>query len=70
MEKLIKAKKDLIWMACDNTKYELPIFIGKSASELGKILGVSKHAIYNAIVRNGRSNGYKIIRVDVSMEGI
>ena len=65
-KKLIKPRKDLIWMACDNTKYQLPIFIGNSASELGKIIGVSKRAIYNAIARNGGSNGYKIIRVDIS----
>lgn len=65
-KKLIKPKRDLVWMACDNTKYQLPIFIGNSAEELGRVLGVSRQAIYNAIARNGGSNGYKIIRVDVS----
>lgn len=38
-KKLIKPKKDLIWMACSNDKYQLPIFIGSSADELGKSLG-------------------------------
>ena len=69
-KKLIKAKKDLVWMACDNTKYQLPIFIGNSAGELGRILGVSRQAIYNAVTRNGGSEGYKIVRVDVSDEAI
>lgn len=57
-------------MACDNTKYQLPIFIGNSAGELGKVLGVSRHAIYNAIARDGGSSGYKIVRVDVSREAV
>ena len=67
-KKLIKPKKDLIWMACSNDKYQLPIFIGSSADELGKSLGVSRRAIYNAVTRGGGSVGYKIVRVDVSRE--
>lgn len=69
-KKLIKPKKDLIWMACSNDKYQLPIFIGSSADELGKSLGVSRRAIYNAVTRDGGSVGYKIVRVDVSDEEI
>lgn len=67
-KKLIKPKKDLIWMACSNDKYQLSIFIGSSADELGKSLGVSRQAIYNAVTRDGGSEGYKIVRVDVSSE--
>lgn len=69
-KKLIKPKKDLIWVACTNDKYQLPVFIGNSADELGELLGVSRQAIYNAIARNGGSNGYKIARVDVSKEAL
>lgn len=67
-KKLIKPKKDLIWVACTNDKYQLPVFIGNTAEELGKSLGVTRHAIYNAISRGSRSVGYKIVRVDVSRE--
>ena len=67
-KKLIKPKKDLIWVACTNDKYQLPVFIGNTANELGKSLGVTEKAIYKAMYRGGRSNGYKIFRVDVSRE--
>ena len=59
-KKLIKPKKDLIWMACSNDKYQLPIFIGSSADELGKSLGVSRQAIYNAVTRDEEVKDIKL----------
>lgn len=62
--------KDLIWMACTNDKYQLPVAFGNTAKELGKLLGVSSHAIENAVYRGGKSKGFNIVRIDVSMEAV
>ena len=67
-KKLIKPKKDLIWMACTNDKYQLPVVVGNTAKELGKLLGVSSQAIENAVYRGGKSKGLNIVRVDISSE--
>ena len=62
-KKLIKPKKQLIWMACTNDEYQLPVVVGDTAKELGKLLGVSSHAI-----ENGKSRGLNIVRVNISSE--
>ena len=67
-KKLIKPKKDLIWMACTNDKYQLPVVVGNTAKELGKLLGVSSQAIENAVYRGGKSKGLNIVRVDILSE--
>ena len=67
-KKLIKPKKDLIWMACTNDKYQLPVVVGNTAKELGELLGVSSQAIENAVYRGGKSKGFNIVCVDISSE--
>ena len=67
-KKLIKPKKELIWMACTNDEYQLPVVVGDTAKELGKLLGVSSHAIENAVHRGGKSRGLNIVRVNISSE--
>lgn len=67
-KKLIKPKKQLIWMACTNDEYQLPVVVGDTAKELGKLLGVSSQAIENAVYRGGKSKGLNIVRVNISSE--
>lgn len=67
-KKLIKPNKQLIWMACTNDEYQLPVVVGDTAKELGKLLGVSSHAIENVVHRGGKSRGLNIVRVNISSE--
>lgn len=67
-KKLINRKKDWIWVACTDDKYELPVGIGATARELALHLGVNYESMRCGATRKGKFNGLKIIKVDVSRE--
>lgn len=67
-KKLINRRKELVWMACTDDKYELPVGIGATAIELALHLGVNYESMRCGVTRRGKFNGLKIIKVDVSSE--
>lgn len=38
--------KKYVWLYISNDKYELPLYIADTATELGKFLGLSRTTIY------------------------
>lgn len=64
-KKLIKPKKQLIWLACTNDEYELPVTFGDTAKELAINLKAPYESFRSRVSRSGKYNGLKIIKVDV-----
>lgn len=54
-----------LWMAVDADEYELPIFVGDTAKEVGDKFGIKKNSVIDAVSkqRNGRENGFKYVKV-------
>ena len=47
-----------IWLKVTNDKYELPVAVADSASELAQLLGIKKNNIFSAI-SHAQKQGYK-----------
>ena len=62
--KYAKEQKEFLYLAVTNDKYELPIAVADSASELAKMLGLSVYTIYTGICREAK-NARKIVKVEV-----
>lgn len=56
-----------MYMAVTTDKYELPIAIGDTAKELGKLLGVSANLIHSSISKNqtGKIRKMRFVKVDI-----
>lgn len=56
-----------IWMMVTLDKYELPLIVADSASELAKKVGVDKNTVMAAVshVKNGRKNRSRYVKVEV-----
>ena len=54
-----------LWMAVEADEYELPLAVCDTAEELGRLFGIKKSSVIDAVSkqRNGRENGYKYIKV-------
>ena len=54
-----------LWLAVETDKYELPIAVCDTAEELGRLFGIKKSSVIDAVSkqRNGRENGYKYVKV-------
>ena len=52
-------------MAVDADEYELPLAVCDTAEELGKIFGIKRSSVIDAVSkqRSGRENGYKYVKV-------
>lgn len=55
-----------LWIAVDIDEYELPLAVADSAEELGRMFGVTKTTIFNAVGKNlnGKLNGRKYMKVE------
>lgn len=57
-----------IWMKVTKDKYELPVAVADSASELARKLGCNVNTIYSAMshIRTGRNKGsiYKKVEIE------
>lgn len=62
--KYAKKQKEFLYLAVTNDKYELPIAVADSASELAKMLGLSVYTIYTGVCREAK-NVRKIVKVEV-----
>lgn len=62
--KYAKKQKEFLYLAVTNDKYELPIAVADSASELAKMLGLSVYTIYTGVCREAK-NARKIVKVEV-----
>lgn len=62
--KYAKKQKEFLYLAVTNDKYELPIAVADSASELAKMLGLSVCTIYTGVCRDAK-NVRKIVKVEV-----
>lgn len=62
--KYAKKQKEFLYLAVTNDKYELPIAVADSASELAKMLGLSVYTIYTGVCR-GAKNVRKIVKVEL-----
>lgn len=62
--KYAKKQKEFLYLAVTNDKYELPIAVADSASELAKMLGLSVYTIYTGVCRESK-NVRKIVKVEV-----
>lgn len=62
--KYAKKQKEFLYLAVTNDKYELPIAVADSASELAKMLGLSVCTIYTGVFREAK-NVRKIVKVEV-----
>jgi hypothetical protein len=62
--------KDTLYMAVTMDKYELPVYIEKSAVLLAKKLGISRNSVYSCISygNSGKYLGLKIIRLKLEKE--
>lgn len=60
-----------IYMAVTVDKYEFPLYIADTATELAKIMGISRQVIYDGISKkhNGRYKGIKFVKVEIDEEG-
>lgn len=58
-------KKHLVWLACTNDEYELPVAFGDTAKELALYLKAPYKSLRSGFSRRGEYNGLKIIKVDV-----
>lgn len=56
-----------LWLMVTLDKYELPLAVAESASELAKIAGVSKNTVMASVshVKHGRKKRSKYIKVEV-----
>lgn len=56
-----------MYMAVTADKYELPVAIGETASELARTLGVSTNSILSSITKkqSGKCRKMKYVKVDV-----
>ena len=54
-------------MAVTPDKYELPLIVCDTATELAKILGIAPETIYSSISKNssGTTTGRKLVKVEV-----
>lgn len=59
-----------MYMAVTTDKYELPIAIGDTAGELGKIVGVSPNTIHSSISKNlsGKTRKMRFVKVKIDDE--
>ena len=64
-KKLINKKNHLVWLACTNDEYELPVAFGDTAKELALYLKAPYKSLRSGFSRRGEYNGLKIIKVDV-----
>lgn len=64
-KKIINKKKHLVWLACTNDEYELPVTFGDTAKELAINLKAPYESFRSRVSRSGKYNGLKIIKVDV-----
>ncbi|MCI9110286.1 hypothetical protein [uncultured Clostridium sp.] len=60
------SRKDLIWIAYSNDKYELPVYCANTLKELAAILNVSYGAVRSGVTRRGKYKKMKISKVYVS----
>lgn len=59
-----------IWLAVEADKYELPLAVAETATELGEMVGVSWHTIRNCIYKGyaGEQSGRKYMKVRIDDE--
>ena len=57
---------DFVYMKVSDDKYELPIAIANSASELARILGIKTEVIYSAM-SHARKHGYRTSYLKVAI---
>ena len=62
--KYAKKQKEFLYLAVTNDKYELPIAVADSASELAKILGIERQTVFVNLCRPAK-NKSKIVKVEV-----
>lgn len=57
-----------MYMAVTTDEYELPLAIGDTARELGKLVGVSANLIHSSISKNqtGKSRKMRFVKVEDS----
>lgn len=60
-----------IYMAVTADKFEFPLYIADTATQLAKIIGISRDIIYDSISKNlnGRNTGIKFVKVIIDEEG-
>ena len=54
-----------LWLCVEADEYELPLAVCDTAEELGRLFGIKKNSVIDAVSkqRNGRENGYKYVKV-------
>lgn len=59
---------DYVYMKISRDKYELPLAVANSATELARICGLKPRSVYNCMfrARKGTRESTQYIRVDVS----
>lgn len=62
--KYAKKQKEFLYLAVTNDKYELPIAVADSASELAKMLGIERQTVFVNLCRPAKSKR-KIVKVEV-----
>ncbi|WP_300855223.1 hypothetical protein [uncultured Clostridium sp.] len=60
------SRKDLMWIAYSDDKYELPVCFANTLKELASILNVSYGAVRSGVTRRGKYKKMKISKVYVS----
>lgn len=60
----------IIYMGVTADKYEFPIYITDTATELAKMVGISRSAVRSSISKNssGRNKGIKFVKVEIDEE--
>lgn len=58
-------KKPYLWLAVTPDEYELPLAVEETAAALGKIYGITKNGVLDAIRkdRDGVMYGHKFVKV-------
>lgn len=61
-----------MYMAVTTDKFELPLAIGDTASELGMLVGVSANLIHSSISKgqSGKTRKMKFVKVDIYDEEV
>lgn len=62
--KYAKKQKEFLYLAVTNDKYELPIAVADSASELAKMLGIERQTVYVNLCRSAKDKR-KIVKVRI-----
>lgn len=62
--KYAKKQKEFLYLAVTNDKYELPIAVADSASELAKMLGIERQTVFVNLCRPAK-NKRKIVKVRI-----